>query len=86
MPVPPAFYTQRKACYEASCAAVHPLLLPRAELTADQVAKLMRVAESEDQIPLAPVAGLLRGYQRQGALPPFGVYLRRRYSLIPGRQ
>lgn len=72
--VSPTFYHQRRAFYGDYC-EVRPLLFSWASLTADHLRRIMRVDEGDNQLYVASMLNVLRGFQRGGSLPGFEIFL-----------
>ena len=72
--VSPSYYHQRRAFYGAYC-EVRPLLFSWASLTADHLRRIMRIGEGDNQLYVAAMLNVLRGFQRDAALPTFERFL-----------
>lgn len=72
--VSPAFYIQRKKFYGDEF-EVRPLLFRWSLLGADQLKKLMRLAENDGQLYVSVMLDLLRKYQREDKVPVFADFL-----------
>eukprot|EP01127_Copromyxa_protea_P000966 TRINITY_DN1089_c0_g2_i2.p1 TRINITY_DN1089_c0_g2~~TRINITY_DN1089_c0_g2_i2.p1 ORF type:complete len:675 (+),score=111.78 TRINITY_DN1089_c0_g2_i2:87-2027(+) len=73
--VSPSYYLQRKQFYGDYC-VVKPLMFKWANLTADHIKKLMCLDEGDNQLYVASMLTLLRGYQRSAVVPEFQGFLR----------
>ena len=74
--VSPTNYTLRKTFYASESYEVLPLLFRWNDLDAVQLKKLMRINESDNQLYVGVMLGLLRQYQRVGALPEFNTFMK----------
>jgi hypothetical protein len=72
--VSPSYYLQRKKFYGDYC-EVRPLLFQWGRLSADHIKKLMCIKEGDNQLYVASMLSLLRGYQRNSVLPEFRGFL-----------
>lgn len=72
--VSPSYYEQRKKFYDSYC-IVKPLLFQWRTLSADQIKRLMRINDGDNQLYVAGMLDLLRRYQRQAKVPEFELFV-----------
>ena len=70
-----------QAFYGEYC-TVKPLLLKWRSLTADHIKRIMRISEGDNQLYVASMLSLLRGYQRAGMMPSFQQVMGRNASRL----
>lgn len=73
--VSPSFYKQRRDFYGDYC-EVRPLLFSWRALTARQIKILMRIEDTDSQLYVSSMLGLLRRYQRDHLIPSFSDFLK----------